>query len=93
MGEGRMRHGTKFVGVSSYVAMGAGLAGFVTSLVLYKSKSNLTQLHAKAVGGGPRAPNQWNFVADVVEKVSPAVVYIDIEGRYVFIDTRCICLL
>ena len=86
VGEQRLRHLTKFVGVSSCVAVGAGLAGFMTSLVLYNP--DLIKLHAKAVDSGSRAPDQWNFIAEVVEKVSPAVVYIEIEGRYVFIATH-----
>jgi len=77
-GEERLRHLTKLVGVSSGVVIGAGLAGFITSSVLYNP--NLIKLHAKAADGG-RTPNQWNSIADVVEKVSPAVVYIEIEGR------------
>jgi len=81
----RLRDTRKFVGVSSCVAVGAGLAGVITSLVLYDP--DLIKLHAKEAGSGPKAPNRWNFIADVVEKVSPAVVYIEIEGRYVFITT------
>ena len=86
LGVERLQHVTKFVGVSSCVAVGAGLAGLLTSLVLYSP--DVIKLHAKAVDGGPKAPDRWNFIADVVEKVSPAVVYIEIEGRWVFLTTR-----
>ena len=83
LGAERLRHVRNVVGVSSCVAVGAGIAGFITSLVLYNP--DVIKLHAKAADGGPRDPSQWNFIADVVEKVSPAVVYIEIEGRFVFI--------
>jgi len=64
---------TKFVGVS-------GLAGVITSLVLYNSHS--IKLHAQRPDISAYGPKQWNFIADVVEKVSPAVVYIEVDGRY-----------
>ena len=79
----RLRRVTKFVGVSSCVAVGAGL-------VLYNS--DLIKLYAVAADGGPSAPNRWNFIADVVEKVSPAVVYIEIEGRYVLVAIHFVSL-
>ena len=76
-----LRGVTKLVGVSSCVAVGAGLAGFLTSVAFYNP--DVVKLHAKGADDRPRAPSQWNFIADVVEKVSPAVVYIEIEARLV----------
>ena len=48
-------------------------------------------------GGGDSAPpltsrTNLNFIADVVEIVAPAVVYIEIQGRWVTVQQMCIQL-
>ncbi|XP_041370606.1 serine protease HTRA2, mitochondrial-like [Gigantopelta aegis] len=60
----------------------------VSSFILYKCRHNLLPtgsmlppvFAAEPMHSSPRA--QFNFIADVVEKAAPAVVYIEIKGRH-----------
>ena len=69
------------------LALASGLAvGYAVGRGRYVS-STLPQVEAaKPFGGGDSAPplanrGSLNFIADVVEKVAPTVVYIEIQGR------------
>ncbi|XP_054978262.1 serine protease HTRA2, mitochondrial isoform X2 [Sorex araneus] len=68
------------------VALGAG--GAAGLLLLWGGGRGLPAVRAAVPAPPPRSPrsprSQYNFIADVVEKTAPAVVYIEILGRHPF---------
>lgn len=69
-----------------YIRMlsGAGVFGASVSLVVFGHQLRMPMVYAASVDSDQKRPSRRemaNFIADVVEKTAPAVVYIEIQGR------------
>lgn len=58
-----------------------GFAGFGYGLWQYFKQRRFPEVLALSDSDSSSRAKQFNFIADVVEKASPAVVYIEIKGR------------
>jgi len=77
----------KLLGISSCAVFGTVLVDRALSVAGY-GRHQLNTVYA--ISSNDTNENslshlrkQWNFIADVVDKAAPAVVYIEIQGRYV----------
>ena len=77
-----------------WLGMGALCGGSVlTTFLVSKSTlheklnidSLLPQVHAAVAKDGDSPRKRFNFIADIVEKAAPAVVHVEILGRFVVI--------
>ena len=85
---------SKYQGIwtGKWLRIGALCGGSVlTALLVSKSPlqekfnldSLLPQVHAAVAKDGDSPRQRFNFIADIVEKAAPAVVHVEILGRYV----------
>ena len=74
--------------ISRMFCTSVGLCGISFSYLLYKNKISGFPIAFAAEPAKDNPSSKWqamNFIADVVEKTAPSVVYIEIQGRYVVV--------
>ena len=66
------------------ICSGSVVAAFLATKTLHHGKFSLfPEVHAITTTDGDSPRKQFNFIADIVEKIAPAVVHIEIQGRFV----------
>ncbi len=75
---------SKVPAILASCAVGVASAGLAGGVWLYRKADFLPMVaHVQAAEVDNSSRHRWNFIADVVDKVGPAVVCIEIHGKYV----------